>query len=491
MQSQDEMDSGPRATALALLARTPAAARRIRYLGPAPEDFRAAHLARNPQAIVDVEPDADAAFEVVVAADLAAALDAAAPLAPEPGGLLVAALNGRDAGRLAELAPHGLEIVRLHALSDAGGYFDDAASDRLGAWRAGQLAGDALVVVARRGAGPAPLHVRLVTFAPTLMDIRTRLPAEMLRTEPELVVAHGKPPQEIPSLPPDQPKVLVLQRPGPRDPELWRRAAARQIADGWITVLEYDDHPELVALHNKRALSPADWIRFSGVHAVQTTTAPLVDLFRGHNPEVKAFPNAVFSLRPLPEAASRRVFYGAVSRGPFAARVAASLGPAVQAVPDMEIFVVGDRAVFDALPTPRKRFFDFMPYEDYLALMGLCAVSLSPIEGSLHQETKSDAKFLDAASQGVLTIASPTIYASTIRHGENGLIASQATDWSGLLTQALTDTAATRRMAHQAWSEVRERRMFAHQVRARRDWYRDLWDRRDALNAALRARLGL
>jgi hypothetical protein len=46
-------------------------------------------------------------------------------------------------------------------------------------------------------------------------------------------------------------------------------------------------------------------------------------------------------------------------------------------------------------------------------------------------------------------------------------------------------------MAHQAWSEVRENRMFADLIRPRRDWYRDLWDRRHALNASLRARLGL
>jgi hypothetical protein len=489
MESPGAMDSMASA-ARALATRTPAAARRVRYVGPAPDAFREAHLVRNPQATVVDASDGEACA-VVAAADLAALLDAGAPHLPEAGGFLIAALDGADANRLADLAALDLEILQLHDLSEAGGYFDDAAADLVGAWRGGRLDARALVVVARRGAGPAPLHLRLITFAPTLMDIRTRLPAEMLRTEPELIVAHNKPPVEMPALGVDRPKVLVLQRPGPRDPDVWRSAMARYLADGWITVLEYDDHPELVALHNNRSLSPADWIRFSGVHAVQTTTAPLVDLFRRHNPEVKAFPNAAFSLRPFPETNFRRVFYGAVSRGPFAARVAGSLAPAMEAAPDVEFLVVGDRAVFEALPTRRKRFFDFMPYENYLSLMGACAISLSPVEGSLHQETKSDAKFLDAASRGVLTIASPTIYADTIRHGANGLIAATVEDWAPLLTQALLDPAATRRMAHQAWSEVRENRMFADLIRPRRDWYRDLWDRRHALNASLRARLGL
>uniref|UniRef100_UPI001D0F1A64 hypothetical protein n=1 Tax=Klebsiella pneumoniae TaxID=573 RepID=UPI001D0F1A64 len=39
-----------------------------------------------------------------------------------------------------------------------------------------------------------------------------------------------------------------------------------------------------------------------------------------------------------------------------------------------------------------------------------------------------------------------------------------------------------------AWEDVRDRRMFAHQLAARRGWYRDLLARRKALNAAILAR---
>jgi hypothetical protein len=44
-------------------------------------------------------------------------------------------------------------------------------------------------------------------------------------------------------------------------------------------------------------------------------------------------------------------------------------------------------------------------------------------------------------------------------------------------------------MARRAWAYVRDERMFADQVALRRDWYLDLWSRRDALNAALLARM--
>jgi len=222
---------------------------------------------------------------------------------------------------------------------------------------------------------------------------------------------------------------------------------------------------------------------------VQTSTRTLGEAFGRFNPETRVFANSVFELAPFPEHPPRRLFYGGVSRGPFAAETARALAPALAEFPEVEVFVVGDRAVFEAVPTTRKRYFDFLPYDDYLRLMGTCAISLSPIEGRAHQETKSDAKFLDASSRGLLTIASPTIYAETIRHGETGLIARTMDDWAALLAGVLRDEEARRRMARAAWEYVRDNRMFADQARARRDWYRDLWARREALNAAVQERL--
>jgi len=130
-----------------------------------------------------------------------------------------------------------------------------------------------------------------------------------------------------------------------------------------------------------------------------------------------------------------------------------------------------------------------VPYEHYLELMADSAVSLSPIEGRLHQDTKSDAKFLDAASRGVLTIASPTIYAETIRHGVTGLIAGRVEDWAPLLAGALRDEPRRLAMAQAAWTYVRDQRMFAAQLPERLAWYRSLWARREALSAGVIERL--
>jgi hypothetical protein len=182
------------------------------------------------------------------------------------------------------------------------------------------------------------------------------------------------------------------------------------------------------------------------------------------------------------------VFYGGVTRGPFAVAVAAALGPAVEARPDAEFLVVGDRAVFDALPTTRKRYVEYMSYAGYLAAMAECSVSLSPLEDRPMVGTKSDAKFLDAARAGVLTVASPVVYEGVIRSGENGLIARTMEDWGRQLTLALTDGAGRERMARAAWEEVRANRMFASQIPERRAWYADLVARREALGQGIMQR---
>jgi hypothetical protein len=258
---------------------------------------------------------------------------------------------------------------------------------------------------------------------------------------------------------------------------------------GWVTVLEFDDHPGLAAEALGRAFDMAEFARFGMVHAVQTSTEALARLFAPHNPEVAVFPNAVFELAPFPAAEPpRRVFYGAVARGGFAVEVARSLGPVAKAFPDLEFVVVGDPAVFEALPAVRKRLEPYLPYEAYLARLARCAVSLSPIEALPMREAKSDAKFLDAARAGVLTIASPLIYGDVIEHGVNGLIAGRLEDWAPLLIEALGRPDRRRAMARRAWEQVRSGRMFASQAAAHVAWYRDLWARREALTAQALAR---
>lgn len=453
-----------------LVEATPIEAARVLFLGEGHDEFAAGYLARCPAARVDVAASAGASYDAIVLADPSGETPADDALLASltPRGTMVAATQlGAPARRLGEsLSQHGLTLL---------------SGDR-----ALTAVGTALVR-ARRSPPPAtPLTI--VAYARTLMDIRTRLPAMALRSDPALEVEYQAPPFAQPEG--GVPGVVVMTRPAEWTPEAWRATAARAIQARQVLVVEYDDHPELVSQMTRGVSVPErDWERFRMVHAIQTSTEPLVELFQRFNPEVAMFPNAVFTLAPFPQTPRpRRVFFGGVTRGPFVVDVARALWPAIEAYPDTAFHVVGDRAFFDALPTANKQFDDYLPYEAYLNAMAACAISLSPLEDRPMVETKSDAKYLDAARAGVVTIASPTVYARTIRSGVNGLIAARLEDWPTALSQLLGDDPLRERIARAAWEDARDHRMFAHQLGRRRDWYRDLLARRKALNAAILAR---
>lgn len=448
-----------------LVHAAPLTVRRVVYVGGDFEAFASSYLRRNPNAALEAGVSSQSGgsdTELLIAAsepDLQAILDAA-PSFPEHCAIVARLATGHGYSRQS-LAQRGLALAK--ALRD----------ERGEVW-----------VIVPAAAAQARLHVELWAFAPMLMDVRTRLPTQQLGTDPSVRARWHVPPFELPDLPIDTPKVVVTQRPG-RYPEPYlRNWVAETLARGWLPVLETDDHPGLIAAVDGQPGEP-NWLSAKAMLAVQTSTEKLATAFAAHNPEVRVFPNAVFELPPLPEARRpRRVFYGAVSRGPFAVDVARSLAPTIRQFPDVEFVVVGDQAVFDALPTRRKRFEGLVPYEQYLRMLRSCSVILSPLAGRPFEDTKSDAKYLDAAQAGALMIASPTVYGDVIQHGVTGMIARRMQDWAPLLAEALRNEPKRREMAGRAWAQVREGRMFADQIAQRRDWYLELWERRDELERA-------
>ncbi len=463
--------------------RAPLTSKRVGYVGRRAAWFKNRHQRRNPLAeVVALTPDdrllsSTESFDLIVAADMTELDLASVRQGLSPGGVFVA-------GVLAgvplpdELGAAGLRVDAVHAAEVDPDVFDDTAPVLESAPR---------VVIARRTEDPAPstMRVRIVAYASRMLDVRTRLPAHALRSEPSLQVAYQHAP--IGTMRDDT--VFVIQRTGEHRIAAWRSFMAMASASRSIVVLEHDDHPEVVSRALGVPFNLRDLEIFGYAHAVQTSTPELAALYRRYNPNVEIFPNAVFDISPPPLGPwAPKIFYGALARGDFPSQVARSLGPILAAHPEASIEVVGDKSVFDALPTTNKRFHPLMPYEAYLELMGQCSILLTPLEGE-HNETKSDTKFLDAASRGLATIASPQAYGATIRHGETGLIARGLLDWAPLLARLLDDPQAAQAIAHRAWTYVRGQRMFCHQIAQRHDWYADLMRRREALNAEVSLRI--
>lgn len=350
---------------------------------------------------------------------------------------------------------------------------------------------DYLLVATRLASGttPAPrLPLHLIELAKG-MDVRTRIPAEALSSEPDIALTLSDRQLILPDLG-SRGGVVVAQRPRVSDPQRILNFAADCQRKGIVLVIEYDDDPSLVARTLPREDVPEIYQRnMSLAHAVQTSTGVLADMFRRANPEVRIFPNMAEDVTPprQHQGSALRVLFAAINRSRMA-ETAALFGPAIDALPDVEFEVVHDRVFFDALPTARKTFHNWMNYRQYLDLMGRSDVALMPLEGLPDELGKSDVKWVEAASRGTVAIASPAVYAQTIRDGETGFIVRDPADWSRLLIALSEDPGLRNRVAARARAEVVSSRMMAHQVAERRDWYRSLLARREELFAGARAR---
>lgn len=345
-----------------------------------------------------------------------------------------------------------------------------------------------VLVAARSDAPPiAPIQLTVAAMAPRFMEVRARLPATYLRSAPDVALVYQEKSIAVSPVPGDRARILLLQRPATPDKATWLRMAGEAIRTGWLVVTEYDDHPELVGKVLGWAPERARWLHIAGAHGVQTTTDRLATVFRGHNPEVMAFPNAAFTLPALNSRSPgpRRVFFGALNRGAFSVSLAQALGPAIAAHPDTTFDVVHDRAFFDALPTQRKRFRGALDYEQYLAALDSCDIALLPLAGEDFELFKSDVKYVECASRGAAVIASQAVYGDSVVHEGTGLIAQTLEDWAPALGRLLGDDQLRDDLARRAWEDVRDHRMFAAQIGPRVDWYRRLWAERERLHAAL------
>ncbi len=333
-----------------------------------------------------------------------------------------------------------------------------------------------------------------LTIAATMLEpvggvshVRVVYPLRAMATDPS-VITHVIGTTQMPPVEPGTPRVCILHRPllsGARGAELLRRL----LADDWLVVTEFDDHPDFFG-----AMRGDEQLSFRGVHAVQTSTPALAETLRQRNPEVAVFPNAI---RALPESRNFQdpnrmtLFFGALNRE----RDWAPLMPAINAVAAaagtrLRFQVVHDHAFFEALETPHKQFLPTCDHDTYMNLLGECEIALMPLGDTAFNRAKSDLKFIEAGACRAVALASPVVYSASIEDGRTGVLFEDESELHDRLLRLLSMPDAALAIATSARDYVAQHRMLAYQVAPRIAWYRSLWDRRDELNAALRARLG-
>ena len=286
------------------------------------------------------------------------------------------------------------------------------------------------------------------------------------------------------------PKIMILHRPivaGREGYETLRNLLVRD----FVVITEYDDHPDYVPLPAQ--IRAEDLLSFTGVHAIQTSTEPLAHVLRSRNPEVAVFRNSIEQAQVahnFTNYGQLTLFYGCFNRQQDWCELVPTLNAVLKEARErLFVRVLADEAFFKALSTPNKYFVPPCDYETYLDLLSQSDIALMPLRDTPFNVCKSDLKFIEASAARVLSLASPVVYGESIDHGRTGLIFHTPQDLEFNLRAILANPDAARAMADAARSHVLATRMLNNQIQPRLDWYRELWQRRDVLTAALRARV--
>jgi glycosyltransferase involved in cell wall biosynthesis/SAM-dependent methyltransferase len=321
--------------------------------------------------------------------------------------------------------------------------------------------------------------------------VRIDEPQRQLNTQPGVRAVCAPQISDLPAIVPDpqQQRVLIWQRRviSPSDPDSVR--LYRQLLDANALIVgELDDSPRFLPIY----WNNDSWLTLRACHCLQTTTEPLAEQLRRHNPHVAVFPNQLFTLPPLPvrNAQDRvTVFYGALNRQVAWQPLLPALNSLLAEFGDrVHVKVVRDKLFFDSLQTPHKEFFPHTFYATYVEILRSCDMVLLPLEATDITRCKSDLGFIDAAAQGVVALASPTVYGASIQDGRTGLLFCSAEELTERFRQLVTHPQLRQNLAANAYAWVRDHRMLGQHYHDRLDWYSDMLDQLPRLNEEARRR---
>jgi SAM-dependent methyltransferase/glycosyltransferase involved in cell wall biosynthesis len=343
------------------------------------------------------------------------------------------------------------------------------------------------VVTATKGASPMPMKLSQIMLAPGFMDVRTVEPGSLLASLPGVAVSDASRGVAVRSANENVAEVALIHRLIPKDPEATLNDIARLVSLGHVVVADWDDHPSLFQ-DDLRALAEEHIPPvLRACHAVQTSTETLAAMCREINPEVGVHGN---HLHVLPDEMARpespvKVFFGAFNRENDWAPYVDVLNRVLNARPGARLVVVHDRGLYDRVTTVNKEFSPALPRERYLEALHGCHVAWLPLADNAMTRCKSDIKAVEAGAGAVAILAEETVYAKSLRHDETGWLYRDAAGFEAGLARLLDEASLRKRLGAAARAWVVAERMAAFHIEKRREWYLDLWSRREALTAAL------
>ena len=268
---------------------------------------------------------------------------------------------------------------------------------------------------------------------------------------------------------------------------------------GYLYVSEIDDNPVIWG----DEYAKTDYVNFRGVHAVQTSTEYLADYLKQFNPNVKIFANHLKKIAPLRDFKNQkkypvRIFFGAVNRDAEFMDILPILNQIAQKYGDkIQFKIIARIQRFNALETKNKiligdpKYYDgqFVDYEKYLQTLRESDIALLPLLDNEFNRSKSDLKFIECGACGAAVLASSVVYPKTVKDGVTGLIYHDKKEFAQKLQLLIENRVKRYELATAAYEYVKNNRLLSQHYEERLDWYNELFQRLDELNAATQARI--
>lgn len=266
---------------------------------------------------------------------------------------------------------------------------------------------------------------------------------------------------------------------------------------GYLLGYELDDDPH----HWEAQHVKAHYLDFRAAHFVQVSTEPLAAELRQYNPHVAVFRN---ELRELPSKrvlspvdAPVTIFFGALNREQEWPELMPVLNAASKRYGEkLRFLVLADRKFYEALETPHKEFLAdqrfmgrFVPYPIYQAALHRSDIALLPLHDTALNRKKSDLKFIESAGHGAVVLASPTVYADTVRDGRTGFLYHNLREFRQYLSLLIEDRSRRVETAAAAYRYVAEERLLSQHYEERIAFYQEALAHASEWDAELVARI--
>jgi tetratricopeptide (TPR) repeat protein len=198
--------------------------------------------------------------------------------------------------------------------------------------------------------------------------------------------------------------------------------------------------------------------------AMQTTTPELEKRFAGMAPRRAVFMNQMHSLGS-PERGDAPLtigWGGSLGHLDDIRKIAPALTAWLERNPQVTLALMADpkiSALFGAVPNERKRITPPGTLAQYYDFLETLHIGLAPLREEEFNLCRSDVKFMEYASRGVVPLCSnvPT-YSHTLRHGDTGFLFESTDDLTKTLDKLVADAQLRRRVARAAFDYIRTER---------------------------------